>query len=220
MSLVAVVPMKGHSERVPGKNLRPMAGRPLFHWVIEKLLTAEMVDQVLVETDSDEIEIAVRQAFGSVRVLRRPDRLHGDMVPMHDVVANIAEQVEHTHVLQTHSTNPLLTAETTDRAIRSYLDSGDHDSLMSVTPWRSRFFYRDGRPVNHDPAKLSRTQDLPPILEENSNLYIAPRELIIETGMRVGLRPLLFEMDPREAIDIDDEADFEMAEALIENRND
>lgn len=218
MSLLGLVPMKGHSERVPGKNLRPIAGKPLFHWVTRTLFEAELVDEVVIDTDSDEIEAFVSEAFPEVSIHRRPEHLHGDMVPMHDVVVDVAESTDHEHVLQTHSTNPLLESSTIDEAISSYLDSDDHDSLMSVTPWQSRFFFSDGRPVNHDPAVLTRTQDLEPLLEENSSIYIARRDQIIESGLRVGRNPLLFQIGREEATDIDEELDFRIAEFLLERR--
>lgn len=218
MSLLGLVPMKGHSERVPGKNLRSIAGRPLFHWIVEALLAAARVDEVMVDTDSDEIKEAVGTSFPEVLLHHRPERLRGDMVPMHDIVTDVANDVTHDLLLQTHSTNPLLSAPTIDRAIDALSVSDDTDSLMSVTAWHTRFFYSDGRPVNHDPTRLIRTQDLPALLEENSNIYIAPVTLIRETGLRVGSDPLLFEIDRAEAVDIDDEFDFQVAECLLERR--
>jgi CMP-N-acetylneuraminic acid synthetase len=215
MSVAGLIPMKGHSERVPGKNLRQIAGKPLFHWITETLLAAESVDEVIVDTDSDAIEEAVRIAFPDVTIHRRPEHLHGDMVPMHDVVTEVAKSVDHDHVLQTHATNPLLRPETVDAAIGAVFAPGPHDSLMSVTTWRTRLFFADGRPVNHDPAVLGRTQDLDPIYEENSNLYIAARDLIVSTGRRVGANPLMFPIRREEAVDIDEELDFIVAEFLL-----
>lgn len=215
MSLAALVPMKGHSERVPGKNLRPMAGKPLFHWITKALLGAELVDEVIVDTDSDEIESAVSSAFPSVTVHRRPQHLHGDLVPMHDVVAEVARGTGHDHILQTHSTNPLLRSSTIDQAISAFRADGEHDSLMSVTELRTRLYFSDGRPVNHDPTILIRTQDLEPVLEENSNVYVAPTNLIVATGKRIGTRPLLYPIPRGEAVDIDEELDFLVAEFLL-----
>ena len=215
MTLIALLPMKGNSERVPGKNLRDCAGKPLFHWVTEALLGAGRVDHVVVDTDSDDIEAAVCSVFPAVEVHRRPVHLHGDLVPMHDIVAHLVSVLEGDVFLQTHSTNPLLTSETIDRAVAAFEDRGDRDSLMSVTPWQTRFYRQDGTPVNHDPAVLLRTQDLDPIFEENSSLYIAPRQLVEATGRRVGPRPLLFPMDRQEATDIDEELDFLIAEHLL-----
>lgn len=218
MSVLGLVPMKGHSERVPGKNIRVIAGRPLFHWVVKALLDADRIDEVVVDTDSDQIEAMVAEAFPTVMIHRRPERLHGDMVPMHDIVTDVARTSHQDHLFQTHATNPMLSPRTIDRAIEAYLRSGDHDSLMSVTPLQSRFFFTDGRPVNHDPSVLARTQDLEPILEENSNIYISSTELILRTGLRVGDRPILFPMDLAEATDIDQELDFQIAEFLLARR--
>ena len=215
MSVVGLIPMKGHSERIPGKNLRVIAGRPLFHWIAETLLKADSIDEVIVDTDSDEIEHAVRDAFPSISIHRRPDHLHGDLVPMHDVVAEVARSVGHDHLLQTHATNPLLRPATVDLAISAFLEPGSHDSLMSVTALQTRFYFADGRPVNHDPEVLARTQDLDPIYEENSNIYISPRQQIIDTGRRIGSSPKLFPMPRDEAIDIDEELDFLVAEFLL-----
>lgn len=215
MSVVGLIPMKGHSERVPRKNLRMIAGRPLFHWVTETLLAANSIDEVIVDTDSDEIEDAVREAFPAVIVHRRPQHLHGDMVPMHDVVAEVARTAGHDHLLQTHSTNPLLRASTVDAAVAAFVEPGSHDSLMSVTALQTRFYFADGRPVNHNPLVLTRTQDLEPVYEENSNIYIAPRDQIVESGRRVGAHPKLFPMQRDEAVDIDEELDFLVAEFLL-----
>lgn len=219
--LVGLLPMKGHSERVPGKNLRPIAGKPLFAWVTGAMLEAGGIDRVVVDTDSDEIAARVGAEFGdAVTVVRRPEHLRGDMIPMHDIVAHLCATLEGDDFLQTHSTNPLLTATTLDEAIGAYHARGDgHDSLMAVTARHTRFFWEDGRPVNHDPAVLLRTQDLPPLLEENSNIYLAPRAVIEATGRRVGTRPLLFSIDAGEALDIDEELDFTMAEHMLEARH-
>jgi CMP-N-acetylneuraminic acid synthetase len=215
MSVAGLIPMKGHSERVPGKNLRPIAGKPLFHWITESLLGASSVDEVIIDTDSDEIEAAVSSSFPGVVIHRRPPHLHGDMVPMHDVVAEVARSTGHDHILQTHSTNPLLPSGTVDSAVAAFLGPGPHDSLMSVTALQTRLYFADGRPVNHDPAILIRTQDLEPVYEENSNIYIAPVDLIVETGRRIGQHPLLFPIPREEAVDIDEELDFLVAEFLL-----
>jgi len=105
-------------------------------------------------------------------------------------------------------------------AIKKYFDNLDtFDSLFSVNRLQTRLYYQDGRPVNHDPGKLIRTQDLNPLFEENSNFYIFSRKSFFEAGgRRIGLRPQMFEIDKLEAIDIDDERDFELAEILYEKR--
>ena len=217
--IVALLPMKGHSERVTGKNLRPMAGRPLYHWIMDSLLGTAAISEVVVDTDSEELADDVSANFGNVTVRERPEELRGDMVPMHDIVARfVSEHATLDHVLQTHATNPLLTSETLARAIETYLGDESHDSLMSVTEKRVRLFDDRSRPLNHDPEVLLRTQDLPPVYEENSNIYLASRAVVTSTGMRIGTHPLLFPIDRIESMDIDEEVDFTIVECLLERR--
>jgi CMP-N-acetylneuraminic acid synthetase len=215
--VIALLPMKGHSERVAEKNLRPLAGRPLYHWIVDTVLACPSIVELVVDTDSVEIADDVTERFPRVTVRERPRDLIGDMVPMHDIVSRFVQEHPVGEVfLQTHATNPLLRPSSVEDAIRAYFSPGDHDSLMAVTEWRTRFFDHVGRPLNHDPDVLLRTQDLPPIYEENSNLYIASRQVILGTGRRIGLRPLLFPLDRWQAMDIDEEIDFNLVECLVE----
>lgn len=213
----ALVPMKHHSERVPGKNYRPFCGKPLCHWVMETLRSSRYVDEVIVNTDSEDIARYVESVFGAT-ILWRPDHLLGDMVGIQPLIAYDLENSDGEYYLQTHSTNPLLTADTVDRAIEAFFARDDIDSLFSVTPVQSRFFWPDGQPINHDPDNLVRTQDLPVIYEENSCVYIFSRAMFERRGHRLGERPLMFPMDPLEAVDIDEEFDFQIAEAIMRVR--
>lgn len=218
MTVLAMISMKGHSARVPGKNLRELAGRPLYQWILMALMDAERVDEVVVETDSDEIAESVNE-FCDLRVLRRPRTLCGDEVPMNDLIDFTLSQTEADVFLQTHATNPLLRAETIDRALEAYADnSTDHDSLFGVTEWKTRLFSRDGQAVNHDPDELIPTQDLEPVFEENSNLYLFTRESFAKRHHRIGITPYLFPIDRLEAVDIDEECDFELADFLMRKR--
>jgi CMP-N-acetylneuraminic acid synthetase len=93
-----------------------------------------------------------------------------------------------------------------------------YDSLFTVTPLHTRLWTEDGKPLNHDPSVLLRTQDLPPVMEENSCLYLFAGELLTRTGMRIGERPLLYPVAAHEAWDIDDELDWLVVEALYGSR--
>ena len=137
---------------------------------------------------------------------------------MNTIIAYDLSQLPGEHFLQTHSTNPLLTTETIDAGIELYFDNlGTYDSLFTVTRHNARFYRGDGSPINHNPQEMLRTQDLPPTLEENSNLYVFSRESFERSGnRRIGLRPYLFEISKFEAIDIDEEEDFRLAELLCQ----
>lgn len=209
--------MKHESERVPGKNLRLLQGRPLYHWILETLRASRFVREIVVDTDSEEIARGAEELFGA-RILWRPDVLLGHMVGIKPLIEYDLGQTEGEYFLQTHSTNPLLTTETVDRSVAAFVASGDHDSLFTVTPVQSRFYWADGRPVNHDPANLVRTQDLPPIYEENSCLYVFTRTSFLLHQHRIGRRPIMFPMPAEEAVDIDEPGDFTVADALMSAR--
>ena len=217
--IAAFVPMRHSCERVEGKNYRPLGGKPLFHHIVEALLGCEHIDEVVIDTDSDLIEQDTAEAFPSVRVLRRPDHLLGGDVPMNDVLLNDVDQVEADLYVQTHSTNPLLESTTITKAIETFLTRRDeHDSLFTVTAWHTRLYWADGRAINHDPNVLLRTQDLPPVMEENSCLYVFDADTLRRRGNRIGERPLLYELSGVEAWDIDDELDWTVVEALYAAR--
>ncbi len=213
--IVALVPMRHHSQRVPGKNYRPLAGKPLYQYIIETLLAVPQIDEILVDTDSPPVMDGLRADYPQVRVIPRPERLRADDISMNEILAYDMSQSDADFYLQTHSTNPLLRAETVQRAIQTFLTQYPaRDSLFGVTRWQTRLYDQLGRAINHNPAILLQTQDLPPVYEENSCIYIFTRENLLARRNRIGERPLMFEIPRLEAVDIDEEADFLMAEAL------
>ncbi|MEW6566807.1 MAG: acylneuraminate cytidylyltransferase family protein [Chloroflexota bacterium] len=214
--IAALVPMRHISERVPGKNYRALAGKPLYSYILETLLRCPEVSEVVVDTDSPVIREGVQRDFPRVRLIDRPEHLRGGEVSTNEVIRHDVSLVEAPFYLQTHSTNPLLRAETISAAVARFLDAyPDHDSLFSVTRLQRRLWDAQGKAVNHDPAVLLRTQDLPPLYEENSCIYLFEKETFLARRNRIGARPLMFEMDVLESWDIDDAADFEIAEALM-----
>lgn len=216
-----LVPMKGHSERVPNKNLKSFGGAPLYHAIINVLLESDRVKIIYINTDSDDISEDVQNNFKEVKLINRPDHLIGDFVSMNKIIEYDISQIEGEYFLQTHSTNPLLTSETIDDAIKYFFDNlGKFDSVFSVTRWQTRMFWEDGKPVNHSPDELLRTQDLPPLFEENSNFYIFSRSSFAKSGnKRIGLASKMFEVNRLEAIDIDEPEDFKMAETLYKAKS-
>lgn len=213
--IAAIVPMRHTSERVPGKNYRMFAGKPLFHHIIETLLACPSIHRVVIDTDSPTIIADGSTAFPGVAFIERPEHLRAGDIPMNDVLLNSVNHIEADFYLQTHSTNPLLTPLTIERAINRFLAAYPvHDTLFSVTRVQSRFWDSLGRAINHNPAILIRTQDLPPVYEENSCLYLFAKSNLEMRRNRIGERPLMFEIDRFEACDIDEETDFRLAEQL------
>lgn len=208
--------MRHSSERVKGKNYRPLGGRPLYHHIIETLSAVDEITEIVIDTDSELITSDAATAFPHVRVLERPEHLRAGEIPMNDVLLNTTGVVAADFYLQTHSTNPLLTSQTVRDGIREFLHARpDYDSLFSVTALHTRLWTPDGKPINHDPNVLLRTQDLPPVMEENSCMYLFDRETLVSRGNRIGERPLLKAIPSTEAYDIDDESDWRIVEALF-----
>ena len=220
LKLTALLPMKAHSERVANKNIKSFCGRPLYHAVLTALLQSEYIDKVVINTDSDIIKNDALKNFERVIIVDRPKEIQGDFVSMNDIIAYDLSKIEGDHFLQTHSTNPLLQSSTIDLAIETYFKSlNQFDSLFSVTKLQTRLYWKDGIPVNHNPDELLRTQDLPPVYEENSNFYIFSKESFADAGgSRIGRKPQMFEINKLEAVDIDEPEDWEIAEILYKRR--
>src|SRR5690606_11456102 len=116
-SVIALVPMKRHSERVPDKNIRDLCGKPLLFWALDALHKARRVSQVVVDTDDDEIERLVLEHHPATTVIRRPDRLKGGAVNGNDLIRWELTQIKGDHFAQVHVTAPLLTPGTIDAAV-------------------------------------------------------------------------------------------------------
>jgi CMP-N-acetylneuraminic acid synthetase len=219
IKLLALVPMRHHSQRVSGKNYRMLAGRPLYQHIIETLLTVPEVSQILVDTDSEIVIDGLRKDFPQVKIINRPEHLRADAISMNDILLYDTSQIEAEFYLQTHSTNPLVRAVTISDAIIKFMaDYPTYDSLFSVTRLQTRLYDQKGQAINHDPNVLIQTQDLPPIFEENSCLYIFTRENLTRRQNRIGEKPLMYEISADEAWDIDEELDFDITSFLLSRR--
>jgi CMP-N-acetylneuraminic acid synthetase len=214
--IVALVPMRHHSQRVKGKNFRNLAGVPLFYYIIKTLQDCSEISQIVVDTDSEPVMDGLRKDFPEVTILERPQALRADDMSMNEVLIFDTSQVEADFYIQTHSTNPLLKKETISKAINTFITNFPaYDSLFSVTRIQTRLWDETGAAINHNPAVLLQTQDLAPVFEENSCLYIFKRNTLLKNRNRLGDRPLMFESAASEAWDIDEILDFDIVEYLM-----
>jgi CMP-N-acetylneuraminic acid synthetase len=216
--IVALLPMKAHSERVKGKNFREFCGKPLFRWILDTLLEVEEIDELVINTDARQIlaENGLTDA-DRIRIRDRRPEICGDLVSMNLVIADDVANVDADIFLMTHTTNPLMAADTVRAALsafRAARSDDEVDSLFTVDRIQTRFYRADGSAVNHDPNNLVRTQDLEPWFEENSNLYIFTRESFGATNARIGKHPMMFETPKFESIDIDTPEDWSLAVAV------
>lgn len=216
--IVALLPMKAHSERVKNKNFRLFNGKPLFRWTLDSLLSVKQISKVIINTDARQI-LAENGLTQTERIIirdRKPE-ICGDFVSMNLIIKDDIENVPGDIYLMTHTTNPLLSAGTIKQALKAFnreSSANNIDSLFTVNRFQSRFYDKNGMPVNHNPDKLIRTQDLDPMYEENSNLYIFTKNSYDAANARIGKKPLMFETPYLESIDIDDQKSWDLAEAV------
>ena len=209
------MPMKGESERVQNKNMRLFNGQPLCSIILDKLSASKYIEKIIVNTDSVAIKTFIENRYDNVLVIDRPAHLLGHDVSMNKIIAHDINLYPADLYLQTHSTNPLLRESTIDQAIEKlYMNSENYDSLFSVTRFQTRFYKENGEALNHNPEVLIKTQDLPVLYEENSCIYIFTQEAFKKNNRRIGDNPFLFEIEQLEAVDIDVEEEFILAEKL------
>jgi len=210
--------MKQHSERVPKKNIRNFIDKPLFYYMLNTLCKCKNISEIVVDTDSEKIGKLIKTYFDKVKILYRPDELKGDMVTANALIENNLNKLKGDYFLFTHVTSPLIKPKTIDNAIDIFFKN-DNDSLLGVTKHQIRLFDKDFNAINHDSSKLIRTQDLEPLYEDNSSIYVFSRDSFFKTKNRIGENPYMLEISKIESIDIDTEHDFYIAECIARNLN-
>ena len=203
--IIALLPLKDNSQRIKGKNFKSMAGKPLFSWILETLLQIESIDFVLINTDARKtLEDNGLSDSDRVVIKDRPNEIRGDDVRMNLIIENDISTHDADLYLMTHTTNPLLSADTIKLAIELFESSSNIDSLFSVNKIQTRFYDEQANPINHDPNNLIQTQDLPVWYEENSCLYIFTKKSFEATSSRIGSSPMIFPIPKTESVDIDE----------------
>ena len=214
----ALIFMKAHSERVPGKNMKKLFGRPLFHWILDSLSEAKYINEIIINTDANEIAESATSNYDVTIHMRPKYLLDIDGDEANQIIEYDLSKTKGEFFFQSHSTNPLLTSDTIDSAIEEYFHN-KFDSLVSVTERHKRFFTLDGDPINHNPQNLVKTQNCKSLYEENSCIYIFSRKVFEKNTNRIGENPMLYPISPLESIDIDEPLDFEIAEFLMQRKN-
>lgn len=216
--IVALLPIKRNSSRVPGKNFRMLGDRPLFKWILDTLLAIKRIDSIVINTDArrEVYDCGVRES-PRVIIRDRVSTICGDAVSMNKIIEDDVNNIHADIYLMTHATNPFLKDATIRKALLAFekaLIANECDSLFSVNKVQTRFYRADGSPVNHDPSVLIQTQDLEPWFEENSNLYLFTSSSFSATKARIGSHPMMYQVSRLEALDIDTEEDWELAAAV------
>lgn len=221
MKIVALIPIKHHSSRVKDKNFKDFNGKPLYFWIINTLLHVEKISKIVIDTDSQTIIDGVKENFkeniGKIILYNRPLKLRGDDVSTNLLFMNVINELNLNAdvYFQTHTTNPLLSIKTINDAVDTYIENKDkYDTLFSVKTHHTRFYDKDGNDMNHNRFNLIPTQNLDPIYEENSCIYLFTKESLFKYNARISENAYLFKMSDIESSDIDWPEDFKIAETL------
>lgn len=217
MKIYAIVPIKHHSSRVPGKNYKLMDNKPLYHYILNTLERSRYIDKIYVNTDSIIIKEGIERLFPDIIIYDRPASLIGDDISTNSLIIDTINtlKLDADLYLQTHTTNPLLKLSTINNAIETFTNSVGYDSLFSVKTLYTRLYNKNGHDMNHNRFMLLPTQQLDPIYEENSCIYIFPKDTLIKYNSRIGGNPILYNMPDIESQDIDWPEDFILTEQLI-----
>lgn len=211
MKIVAFVPAKGSSDRVKSKNLRILDGELLFKRKLRQLLECDLIDEVYLDTESDQIAALADDL--DVKLLKRDPALATNATDGHEMFENECRHAPGADLyIQVLCTAPFVDAKTLRRAIEALIAAPDCDSLVGVASAK-QYLWRDGEPL-YGRGRVPNSVDLPVSQIEAMSLYIVRATSPSFPRKRYGVKPLLFELTPRELIDINYEADLQLAESV------
>ena len=214
MKTVAFVPIRLNSQRVAGKNLRPLSGSPLMCHILKTLTETEGIDEVYVYCSDESIRPLLPEG---VRFLRRDPSLDRDTTLGREIYDAFTSEVDADLYVLAHATSPFIRPATIAGALGK-VKSGEYDSAFSAERIQT-FAWFGGRPLNYRLDNIPRTQTIEPVYIETSAFFIFPKRLWCEQGRRIGDRPWMAVVDRIEGLDIDYPEDFAMAEIIAASRD-
>ena len=217
MNVVALIPLRSGSKSIPHKNIRPLAGKPLFWWTAAACVDSGIFAKVVVSTDSREYGDLVRAHFPQIEILARPAELAADTTSTEAVMLHAADHYAFDVLCTVQATSPLLAAEDLRRGWAQLVREGC-DSMVSAVRTKRFFWGTDARPLNYDPAKRPRRQDHDGIFMENGAFYFTRRELLLASRSRLGGKIGIAEMPEDTAVELDEPLDWVIVEDLLRRR--
>lgn len=207
--IVAIMPIKLKNERLPGKNTMMLNGKPLLRHVLDTLKSVDEIDEKYVYCSNEEV---LRYLNEDEIFLKRPLELDFPTSNFSQIFREFEKKVGGDIYVYVHATAPYISADTIRRGIHAVLDGG-YDSAFCAVKIQD-FLWKDGKPLNFDAENLPRSQDLEVIYRETSGSYVFRREVFDNLHRRVGEKPYISEVSYKEAVDINEESDFRLAELL------
>ena len=211
--ITAVVAVKGDSERVPKKNLRPFGDTSLLELKLNQLIELETIDKIIVSSES-ETALNIASNFKKVLTHKRDNYYSTSHVPMSEVYSYIASCIDAEHIMWTQVTSPLTTTKIYNEAIKTYNNLSDNfDCLLSCVNI-NEYLLKNDKPINFTRTPWQKSQDLKDIKALSFAINILKRSDLIEWGSLVGLKPFYLELPKDVSLDIDDIHDFNICESI------
>lgn len=210
MKIVAIMPIKLNNERCPGKNTRMLGKKPLLQYELDSLLKTEMVDSVNVFCSSEDVVPFLPEG---VNFVKRSTELDLPTSNFTQIFTAFMNECDADIYVYAHATAPFITVETMKECIEA-VKSGKYDSAFCAVKLQD-YLWKNGEPLNFDATNVPRTQDLDPIYQETSGVYVFTKEMFGKHRRRIGLNPFIKEVSFKESVDIDNPEDFDLAEALV-----
>lgn len=210
MSSVCFIPIKENSERVPGKNLRVLNGKKLYRHIFEHVKEAAVFDEIFVDTNSDEVaRFADGMGFGVIE--RKPELLKRDANGNDLLTYHYSLYPDFDCYFQLFATAPFLQPKSIRSCYEQFISNAEYDSCFTAVKNYSFYWFR-GIPMNYRPEILPRSQDMEPVVEETTGLYGINAKSLKRYHSRIGIKPLIYFVNRFEAVDINTEDDFKVAE--------
>ncbi|GHT38696.1 hypothetical protein FACS189437_00110 [Bacteroidia bacterium] len=218
MKIKAMIPVRSGSQRVKNKNTRPFAGSSLLEIKINQLKQINVLDGIVVNSNDDTmLDIARKMGCETVK---RDQYYATDVINNRELCEYLVKSTNADVVMYINVTCPLIKTETIEKAIHTYKNViSQYDALTTVTEVKE-FLYCGSRALNFNPQNKPRSQDLPSdYIYLNNALFIISQDVMKKTRNITGDKPFFFKVDSAEAIDIDNEIDFEFAEFMYKKIN-
>lgn len=210
MKIIAVMPIKLNNERLPGKNTKLLGDKPLLCYELENLIDTKMLDQIYVYCSQESVTPYLPE---SICFLKRPESLDLPTSNFTQIFESFMNQVESDIYVYAHATAPFVTVDTMRECIEA-VSSQQYDSAFCAVKIQD-YLWENGRPLNFDAENLPRSQDLTPIYRETSGVYVFRKQVFQTYRRRVGNKPFIKEVSLKEAVDINNPEDFELARVLL-----
>lgn len=209
MKVAAFVPIKLNSQRLPHKNILPIAGKPLCYHICRTLLDVKGVDKTYVYCSDERVTEYIPE---NVTFLKRDAYLDGDLVKGKEIYERFIGEVDADIYILAHTTSPFIRRESIENALEKVM-GGEYDSAFSAEKKQTFCWYK-GKPINYDLEDVPRTQDMEPVWVETSAFFIFKKEIFVEHGRRIGFHPYIQEVIGMETVDIDTKEDYDFAVSM------